>query len=274
MDGTGDPKWAPLIAAARRRWPALGCADLVLRTALARCPDATSLERWGLDLALAAACAAGDPGAVAYFERDFVDSVPSYVARMRLDSATIDELKQQMRVRALSGTPPRIASYNGAGSLEGWVRVMTVRLALTFVAEERRHAGVDRELDQLPAMSAPAARSLALLSSDRARFESALEEALSSLQPRQRTLLRMNVFDGVSIDGIADLHGVHRATAARWLVAIRRKVYDHVRAKLSPRERLSSTDLASLIEHVRGDVEVSLQRVLATNAGGSERNDG
>ena len=54
------------------------------------------------------------------------------MARIDSSSQFVDEVKQGLRERLLVGPPPRIAEYSGSGPLGGWLRVVSVRLAITF----------------------------------------------------------------------------------------------------------------------------------------------
>jgi len=50
---------------------------------------------------------------------------------------------------------------------------------------------------------------------------------------RERTLLRMPLVDRLNIDRLGVIYRVNRATVARWLVAIRRRLFEEVRRELA-----------------------------------------
>src|SRR5262245_53373190 len=65
------------------------------------------------DLYLAWACAEGNPVALAHFDQHHLRRIGIYVARWGLSDDTVDELRQQLRIRLLVGECPRIGQYGG-----------------------------------------------------------------------------------------------------------------------------------------------------------------
>src|SRR6185436_8511874 len=65
----------------------------------------------------------------------------------------------------------------------------------------------------------------------RKSFKQAFEEALAALSIHDRLLLRQHFLDGLSIDRMAALHDVHRATAARWIAKLVEKLLVDTRAR-------------------------------------------
>src|SRR5438128_2172894 len=68
-----------------------------------------------------------------------------------------------------------------------------------------------------------------------ADFRLAVRGGIAALGRRERTLLRQHFIDGVSLDQLAVLHRVHRATIARWIAQARRTLLELIRASLSQR---------------------------------------
>ena len=102
------------------------------------------------------------------------------------------------------------------------------------------------------------------LAAEKARplFQSALEEAIRSIADRDRTLLRLCFVDGLTVDAIGSMYGVHRATAARWIADIRRRVLRHVRSLLADEPGLHASEFDSLARLVRSELHLTLKRVL------------
>lgn len=254
--------------AAQRAWPGVALSEGAFAARLRQLgvgPE--ELRTRGTDLFLAAACGAGLPGAIAAFERVFLSEVEGYVRTTGLTPDLLDELKQQLRVKLLTGPAPRIAEYRGHGPLGGWVRVCALRAALDLVASRKPAAnndpaaiealvddGVDPELAALKARYQP-------------QFRAALEGALGALTAREKTLLRMHFLDGMSIDAMGVVYRVHRATIARWLAAARAKVMNSVSEKLSLDLQASSSDLHSLMGVLRSELDVSVRRIIAVEGG-------
>ncbi len=219
------------------------------------------------DLFLAYACAEGDPAALRQFEAAILSRVEVYVARLGMSEPALDETRQRVRVKLLTGDPPAIARYRGRGPLAAWVRVTTVRLALDVAAanDVGGPGSTDRELLE---MTAPlddnpeleAARTLY-----RERFQAGLEAALAGLAARDKTVLRLHVVEGLNVDAIGRIYRVHRATAARWLVAIRDRIFQSLRKELGLRKLAASSELRSLAGLLRKEIKLSAARILNTD---------
>jgi RNA polymerase sigma-70 factor (ECF subfamily) len=77
-----------------------------------------------------------------------------------------------------------------------------------------------------------------------------------------RAVLRMSFVDEVSIDEIAAVYAVHRATAARWIQRACDNVFAATRELLAERLALSSTELDRMTALVQSQLEVSLSQLL------------
>lgn len=99
----------------------------------------------------------------------------------------------------------------------------------------------------------------------RAAFKSAFQEALESLQSRERTLRKQQIVDGLGIDELGALYEVHRATAARWVAAAREKLLLRTWRAFIARVRITSDECESIMRMVRSQLDVSLHRRLAAS---------
>jgi RNA polymerase sigma-70 factor (ECF subfamily) len=213
------------------------------------------------DLYLACACARGDVRALAAFDERCLRTLDRELARIGIDADTSAEVKQDIRRRVLfgDGGSPKIVGFSGRGDLRGWVRVMAVRLALQHKVRARREIAVDDDelLHQLTAPGDPELDHAKRVY--RGEFKRAFEEVLRALPDRTRTLLRQHHVDGLTIDELARLYRVHRATAARLVARARVLVLDATRARLKDRLGVPSQDLDSILRMIRSQVEVSLR---------------
>jgi RNA polymerase sigma-70 factor (ECF subfamily) len=219
------------------------------------------------DLYLACGCAAGDPAAHRAFDRVLL-AVADYVARIDSSPSFADEVRQELRERLLSprpnGAPPRIAEYRGDGPLGAWVRVAAVRAAIDLL---RKMNGPN----QHPALGSGARVMAQGLDPEQAlvrarygaAYEQALREALATLTPKDRNLLRMHVVDGLSVDRIGLAYNVHRATAARWVVAVRDRLLEEIYRLLKQRLQLAPDEFHSLAAFLQSQLDVSLGGLLA-----------
>lgn len=107
--------------------------------------------------------------------------------------------------------------YVGSGRFESFIRVVAVRESISLLRSQQR--GPELLDEGLVELIAPSANpeAAAIKAELKQEFHRALAAAFASLTPRQRTCLRMHLLDGVSLDGLAAMYSVHRATICRWL---------------------------------------------------------
>lgn len=230
----------------------------------ARDPDA----RAG-DLYVAAACAAGDPAAIAHVDAGLPAIVRPSLARLGLPASDDDEIVQRVRVALLASDREGargIAGYSGRGELRAYIRAVAVKLALKRL---ERETGPSVDNDALELVADPQDSPSLRLLKERCRgdLRAAFATAFGDLSARERTLLRQHYLDGLSIDVLGPLHRVHRATCARWIEAARNKVLRGVRRHLQAVLDLGAADLDSAIELVRSQLDLSLSRHLASQPG-------
>jgi RNA polymerase sigma-70 factor, ECF subfamily len=229
--------------------------------------EAPDVEARAADLYLAAACVAAHPAALALLEARISGFVRPALARLGLPAADDDEILQRVRVALLAPGAdgvPGIAGYSGRGELRAYIRATAVRLALQRMKRERDPAGHgDEVLALLPAADdSPDVRMLK--ERYRADVGRAFETALEGLSPQARILLRQHYLDGLTIDALGRLHGVHRSTAARWVEAARTAVLRGVRRHLRRTLKLTAADLDSIVGLVRSRLDLSLSRLLSS----------
>jgi RNA polymerase sigma-70 factor (ECF subfamily) len=167
-------------------------------------------------------------------------------------------------MKLLSGGSPGIARYRAQAPLNVFVRVTAVRVGIdvaTAAAAMNRRPDED-VLNLLVSMDAsPEVETARTLY--RERFRDAIEETLAGLTKRERSLLRLHFLDGLNIDAIASIYRVHRATVARWLVAIRNRALADLRGRLALHLGGTPSELRSLIKLLRDDIDLSARRILA-----------
>jgi RNA polymerase sigma-70 factor (ECF subfamily) len=260
--------WHAMLDTARAAWPEvridaaqlvefiaqrLAGADLV--AALATAPAA--------DLVIAAACAAQEPTAHAAFDA-VLSEVDAAGASTRSPRDLVDDVKQLIRVQLLvarDGKPPGIASYRGKGPLRGWVRITATRELIRHQRKRARETPGDRPLDE--ALGDAGDPLLSQLKAEyRTEFATALREAITVLGAEDRTLLRQQIVDQLSIDEIGAAFGVHRATAARWLQRARGALVAATRGRLAARLKVSVDEIDSVIRLVQSQLDASMIRYL------------
>jgi RNA polymerase sigma-70 factor (ECF subfamily) len=250
------------FAEGQRRWPEALVSIGDFSGHLHRLQVSTSdLRARGPDIYLACACAAGHPGALSTFEREYLGQVKAHVARLGLRPDLLDELRQRLRVRLLAGRPARINSYAGVGPLWAWVRVASIRIAVDLASGEASAPEDDRQLasNALPAVVPEDQVARAVYGP---LIQRALEAAIAELSPTDKSVLRFHFLEQLTLDAVATIYRVHRATVARWLVAIKRRLLRSVRTQLSIDLGTSPSEFKSLLEVVMSDLQLSFARWL------------
>jgi RNA polymerase sigma-70 factor (ECF subfamily) len=239
----------------------------------ARAGDDDALEPLA-ELALAHALARGDRAALDLFEARYLDGVGRALARLRLDPGELDEVKQRVREKLLvpgEGRRLRLEEYVGLGRLGGLVQVMATREAISLARRQQRErpAGDAALGDRAAAEGWDAGVELGR-AEYRAAFREAFAAAVAALEPRERNLLRLHLLGGATLEHLASIYDVHRATVVRWLAAAREKVLDATRRGLKERLALRSDELDSMMASAQSRLDVSVERFFATRDRGRE----
>lgn len=257
---------ARIAAAGRKQWPQVVLTDDAIATRLiARLqedPEAHLEELRDADLYLAFGLAAGDPAALRAFEDDMVPQIDVALRRLRLGGGTADEVKQALRVELLAGPEAKIADYAGRGDLAAWLRISATRKALKLVRRADREESLDEILlDHWPANTAdPGRKHMRATYTD--ELKKAIREAFGALEVRQRNLLRQHILDELTIDDLAKLYRVHRATCARWLADARADLGKQTRKRLVASIGTHGEELESVLRFLDSDIELSISRIL------------
>ena len=217
------------------------------------------------DLALAAACAQGDAEAIATVEARYFADLDRALARFEGGAALVDEVKQRLRDKLFvgDGSAPRISSYTGRGDLGRWIRVAATREAIGILRKGKRE--IPMEESALAQVLAEGEGDLELAYLKRlyaAEFKSAFQRAITELAPKERTILKYHVLDGLNIDRIGAIHGVHRATVARWIADIRDTLLIRTREILMGQIDVNRAEFESIMRLIQSQLDVSLSRLL------------
>ncbi|MGC4119628.1 MAG: sigma factor-like helix-turn-helix DNA-binding protein [Myxococcales bacterium] len=234
--------------------PAFGLDRAVFERALGERPQAAELD----DLFLATAALAGDPAA----QREVLALLHAgRAAAARLasqDDALLDDVEQEVARTVLAGPIPKLADYTAQGPLAGWLRAALVRTTLNLLKARGREVVEEHVEDLFDRVGATAG----LQPSDTEVVRGAIRQALARLEPRQRTLLRLHHLEAVSLERLATMFQVHRATAARWLADAREEVLVRTREQLSADLRLRPEEVESLLSTVRSRLDLSFKQLL------------
>src|ERR1043165_5798046 len=268
-----EPLIAQRVADAVGTWPQVRLDEAVFVRAIAdRLPaedPRRALEAMQTsDLYLACGCALGDRAALTGFEERCGPAIARTIATTPVPATEWADLGQVVRQRLLvpsaDGGLPRIATYSAQGALTTWVRIVATREAIRMLPRVGRTAAGDDDNDRMMGVVTggddPEVGYLKRLY--REEFKRAFHAAVEALEDRDRLLLQQHALDRINIDQFARMHGVHRATAARWVQAAREAVVAGTHRELCRRLRLNRSEVASVIRLIHSELEVSLSRAL------------
>jgi RNA polymerase sigma-70 factor len=215
------------------------------------------LELRLVDLALAAACAAGSEAAWEEFHRAYRQYLE--------DIAGDDEIAGEV-IAELYGTrgAAQIAQYRGRSSLKGWLR------AIVTQAQVDRHRRESR-LESLESLPVEPGREAHPEDFERRENAAALARALraevSALAPSRRLLLSWYYVDQLRLAQIGRLKGVHESTVSRELEGLRKELRKRVEKQLRG-EGFSAARIEECFQHsVEAPLDFNELLERARNAG-------
>lgn len=217
------------------------------------------------EMYLCAGCLENRPGALAFLERRYVSGWSSLLGRMGLDGDTIADVVQRVRVKLVMNQPDKpgaLSQYSGRGSLEAFLNVVVTRGGL----DELRQQGRELRKEPLEAVDdcdVGHEPHLQLLKQRyRDEFTLAVKEGLDALSEKERGLLRYHYLDGLSLDDMALVYAVHRATVARWLAKARENLLEATRRTLTTKLSMTEDDFNSIIRLIGSELHVSIRQHL------------
>lgn len=269
MRSAGGDWIAQAWRAGRAAWPGLfvsesGFRDHVIERGAAAEPAAPGLA--GADLYLAYACSLGDRAALAIVEELVAPMLARLARRWRHARIEPAELAQAIRVHLFVGdgaAAPRITHYRGEAPLVHWLRVVAARLVVDLSRRQPdRFEVLGSDALLLAHLTEEDGPELAFLKEEyRAAFKAAFSRALAALAPDELTLLRLRFLDGLRLDEIARVAGVHRVTVSKALARVR----DRLRTALadSLAGSLGGEDPAAALALIHSRLTLSFERLLA-----------
>jgi RNA polymerase sigma-70 factor (ECF subfamily) len=266
------PVLVGMFTAGREKWPDLTVDATTLATQIARLVGSDTLDLLGAlatmsgaDLYLATACAAQVPGALETFGRVCSVAINGTIASIDRTPTFRSDVRQALHDRLFVGSPedpPRIESYAGRGPLSAWVAIVTQRLALLMRRTTQNRMRIEDRAANEALLESDDPELAFLKQRYQGEFKSAYRAALDALSNQDRTLLRLNLIDGITLDRLGTMFGVNPSTVSRWIgkarVAIRDATQEHLREHL----RISNDEFASLARLVVSQLDVSIVALL------------
>jgi len=262
-----------VVARGRSAHPHLALDGLAFVRHLARCaatmdagpvaPELLHIE----DLYLACACGTGVAGAAARFEERCGPRLKAVLTAAVKSADVRAEIRQRVLDLLLVGTKDtqaRILGYGGQGPIDSWTAVVAQRQVVELLREDEREQRAREGAALEAALSSGVAPEVAFAKQRyRAEFESAMADALSTLEERERLVLRLNLVSQISLQDIGKMYGVAQSTVSRWLASARDQVHAEVTRLLRKRLGASPDEIASLAGVMASQIDLSISRLLS-----------
>jgi len=224
---------------------------------------ADSLRQWGGDLYLACAAGAGDHAAVRLIDERFIARLPARIRRLGSPRDKVSDVLQSVRERLFLGDVPRIRAYNGAGPLEQWIKVVAIRTAIDLHRSDQSIPRVEGAWLETVAPRDADLSALVMKVEYKRELEAAIRELVPQLSARDRSVLRLHVVEGVSIEKIAASYGVHRVTVARWVWTAGEILLDGLRARFRTKFGIVPSEFDSMARMAKSQLSIDLAGLLA-----------
>jgi RNA polymerase sigma-70 factor, ECF subfamily len=227
---------------------------------------AAALERLHVkDVLLSYACLRQEPAALRLFDTEVLPRVLPVVQRIDQSPAFADEVLQRLRLALLMGvgdSKPKLEGYAGRASLVTWLRTVALSTALNLVTRERTPREENEE--ELHQLAAPGGDTelLFIKANHRADFKAVFAQAIAGLDAQARNVLRMRFADGLTLQEIGNVFRVHASTVLRWIDTSREQIVEKTRAGLAERLKLTPTEIDSMIDLLRSDLDISVRTFL------------
>lgn len=233
-------------------------------------------------LVLARACAAGDNRAWEVFLNRYRATLYESASKIAKEESAARGLADSLYA-SLYGVDAKgqqrtskLRSYQGRGSLQGWLRTVVAQEYVNLYRATRRETSLDAALDEGQQFEAAEPD----VSVTDPRAEVAAAEELTALAAEERFLLAAYYLDHRTLAEIANLQGVHESTISRKLERVTSGLRKRIRkrmidAGMSPRqadEAMQDVDVRDLRVRVsetlrQGSEDISFYKEKSGNEG-------
>lgn len=217
------------------------------------------------DLYLACACSEGNPDATRAFAETYFDDISLIKRRFPNVSSGADDIRQDLSIKLFVAPAPKVLQYSGKGELRGWFRAVVVRTMLDLSsAPSAREVSTSCDFFEctLDASSGGPEDRL-VRETYRTELRAALGTAFERLSHREKNMLRYVFVEHLTLNQIAAIYGMHRATIARWLEAAQSVLAHYLREALAAKLGVSDTQFESILRAAMSGIEITLERHLA-----------
>jgi RNA polymerase sigma-70 factor (ECF subfamily) len=252
--------------AGRERWPDISVDGDRFVSFVGRAGVET--EAYPADLYLACACDDGDQIACKIVIERYLRPIVPHLTRRGFPQDVAEEVCQTVSERLLSGPRRRIRSYAAHVDLNTWVRIISYRAAVDMVRARKLQIATEDLLwnEAMVGAVSPDPETVLMRADAGALMHAAIERAFASLTPRERTLLRHYYVSRLSIDRLAVIFHLHRATVARQIADVRERIIKRMNEYLRTVPGLDKRDRRSFDDLARSQVDLDLEELLRSTS--------
>jgi RNA polymerase sigma-70 factor (ECF subfamily) len=220
------------------------------------------------ELVLARACAAGNEHAWETFMLRYREKLYEIGLHITREDSAARDLSDSIYAELYGTTPKdgrrvsKLASYNGRGSLEGWLRTVMAQEHVNRYRRQRRMVSLDEENEQGQQFASPEQEPVSAVDP---RLESATDEALASLPPDERFILAAYYLDDRTLAEIARMLSVHESTISRKLDKLAKSLRKQILAGLA-RQGMSRRQAEEALEVDVRDMRLNIRDRLAQDS--------
>ncbi len=236
------------------------------------------------DLCLIIACENGDEKAWEDLVANFDATVKSAARKISSNNEDAEDLASSiwaelygLRQDADGNKKSKLAYYSGRGSLAGWLRAVVSQLAVDQYRKQSKFVQIEetREFENLAEESSNHTGNDRVVHHGQSPEElfseqqtaddvsAALGEAIDSLEPEDKLILKLYYFDDLKLKDIAAAFNYHEATASRKLVRIQTDIRKAVEKELKKNHGWSEGEVKKYLADAASKLGVSLEKMLA-----------
>lgn len=251
-------------------WPHLVLDDDLFARHLGRCvalaePEAKPADVLGQlvipDLFLA--CAAGHRVAEAVeVVCGYVDTAVRRIVGQKTSGNDVAQILRQRLCVAVDDQPAKILSYLGRATLDRWLTAVAQRTALSLSRTDGAQHRMKQRLAAEAVMATLDPERRYIKTQYEAEFHQALRHALHDLSDRWRTLLRLHVFAGQTLEHLAVVYDVDDSTISRWLAKAQRELLERTAHHMQEKFGVRKDEFPSLVRVLASQLDVSIARLL------------
>jgi RNA polymerase sigma-70 factor (ECF subfamily) len=231
------------------------------------------------ELVLARACVAGNEKAWEDFLIRYREKLYDMALRIARESSAARDLADSLYADLYGLTSrdtvrvSKLASYNGRGSLEGWLRTVLAQEFVNRYRKNKRFVSLDETDQDEDGQEHRRVQELVAPERDQgvkpdARLTAATDDALAALSPDERFILAAYHLDGRTLAEIANILQVHESTISRKLEKITGSLRRSILNRLT-QHGMSRRQAEEALEIDVRDIQLDLRRRLQDSGAGA-----